>query len=40
LAEDDLTAQMRDAARAELQAREETGILQEIHPSHARSRRG
>ena len=40
LAEDDLTAQMRDAARAELMAREETGTTIEIHPSHARSRRG
>ena len=39
-AEDDLTQQMRAAARAELQAREETGITVEIHPSHARSRRG
>ena len=40
LPEDDLTRQMRDAARAELMAREETGELVEIHPSHARSRRG
>jgi len=40
LAEDDLTVQMRAAARAELEAREESGILIEIHPSHARSRRG
>ena len=40
LAEDDLTRQMRDAARAELEARERTGEVQEIHPSHARSRRG
>ena len=38
--EDDLTAQMRDAARAEIDAREETGQRPEIHPSHARSRRG
>ena len=39
LSEDELTAQMRDAARAELQAREETGERVEIHPAHARSRR-
>lgn len=39
-AEDDLTQQMRDAARAELDARERTGELVEIHPSHARSGRG
>lgn len=40
LAEDDLTRQMRDAAQAEMAAREETGERVEIHPSHARSRRG
>jgi hypothetical protein len=40
LPEDSLTREMRAAARAELQARKETGILVEIHPSHARSRRG
>jgi hypothetical protein len=38
-AEDDLTQEMRSAAQAELQAREETGTLVEIHPAHARSRR-
>ncbi|GIK42437.1 MAG: hypothetical protein BroJett011_62700 [Chloroflexota bacterium] len=33
------TARMRDAARAELEARED-GSRQEIHPAHATSRRG
>jgi len=37
--EDGTTEQMRDAARAELTAREETGIRVEIHPATARSRR-
>jgi len=36
---DDLTTQMVDAARAEIEAREETGTRPEIHPSHARSGR-
>lgn len=40
LTEDDLTKQMRGAAKAELEARERTGTTVEIHPSHARSRRG
>jgi len=38
--EDDLTDEMVDAARAEIDARERTGTTVEIHPSHARSRRG
>lgn len=38
-ADDTLSRQMRDAARAELTAREATGERQEIHPAHARSRR-
>lgn len=37
--DDELTAGMRQAARAELLAREEEGRV-EIHPAHARSRRG
>ena len=37
--EDGTTGQMRDAARAELTAREETGERVEIHPATARSRR-
>jgi hypothetical protein len=35
-----LTQQMRDAADAEIAAREETGRRVEIHPASARSRRG
>lgn len=38
--DDRLSTEMRAAARAERQAREETGQRQEIHPSHARSGRG
>ncbi len=38
--EDDLTAEMRDAAQAELRARAETGDRVEIHPASATSRRG
>lgn len=38
--DDELSGQMRDAARAELRAREETGTREEVHPAHARSRRG
>lgn len=38
-ADDDLSAEMRNAARAELQAREETGTRVEIHPASATSRR-
>ncbi len=38
-AADKLTRDMRDAANAELEAREKTGKRQEIWPSHARSRR-
>lgn len=38
--DDSLTREMRDAARAELKAREVTGKRVEIHPAHARSRRG
>jgi hypothetical protein len=37
---DPLTVEMVDAARAELAARAATGRRVEIHPSHARSRRG
>lgn len=37
---DDLTSEMIDAARAEIDARERTGKTAEIHPAHARSRRG
>ena len=37
---DELTGELRDAARAELTAREVTGKREEIWPSHARSRRG
>lgn len=37
--EDDVTLEMRDAARAEIDARERTGKREEIWPSHARSRR-
>ena len=37
--EDGTTGQMRDAARAEVVAREETGERVEIHPATARSRR-
>jgi len=38
-ADDEWSQEMRDAARAELTAREETGQRVEIHPAHARSRR-
>lgn len=38
-ADDDLSKQMRDAGKAELDARESTGRRDEIHPAHARSRR-
>jgi hypothetical protein len=38
--DDDLTMEMRDAARAEIQARAQTGTRVEIHPAHATSRRG
>lgn len=38
--EDDLTQQMRRAARSEIVAREDTGQRQEIHPAHATSGRG
>lgn len=38
-AEDDVTREMREAARAELRAREQTGQRVRIHPAHARSRR-
>lgn len=38
-ADDILSQQMRDAAQAELAAREKTGKRDEIHPAHARSRR-
>lgn len=37
--EDDLTRQMRAAAKDELEARDRTKTTQEIHPAHARSRR-
>ena len=37
--QDKLTQEMRDAARAELLARQRTGRRVEIHPAHARSRR-
>lgn len=37
--DDELTREMRDAARAELTAREETGERVEIHPASALSRR-
>ena len=36
---DETTVEMRDAASAELDAREKTGKREEIWPSHARSRR-
>lgn len=36
---DDVTFEMRDAAMAELTARDLTGVLQEIHPASATSRR-
>ena len=36
---DDLTQEMRDAADAEMKARENTGTRQEINPAHARSTR-
>lgn len=39
-AEDRLTQEMVDAAGAELHARATTGMRVEIHPAHARSRRG
>jgi hypothetical protein len=38
MAEDALTRQMREAAAAELKARED-GSREEIHPAHARSGR-
>lgn len=37
--DDGMTAEMREAAGAELKAREETEKRREIHPAHARSRR-
>ena len=37
--DDGYTAQMRESARTEIEAREETETRQEIHPAHARSRR-
>lgn len=37
--EDETTVEMRDAAKAEIDARETTGKREEIWPSHARSRR-
>jgi len=36
---DQLTIEMEEAATNEIKAREETGIREEIHPSHARSGR-
>lgn len=38
-ADDEWSREMRDAARAEIKAREKTGKRVEIHPAHATSRR-
>jgi len=38
-ADDELSQQLREAGRAELEARDRTGERREIHPAHGRSRR-